>query len=162
MSEVKELKKEFPVLFRNCYCGCSAEDGWYDLIRDLCIEIEKIAKEKALTGNDYPLVAQVKEKFGGLRFYIDGGCQEIYDAIDAAEKKSGTICEFCGQPAETKSTFSGWLKCICNVCEEKVNSKERADHEEYLAMKSKKQRPVISVEDAKNMDCPFPDSGKNI
>jgi hypothetical protein len=126
------FEKLFPVLFRNCYCGCGAGEGWYDLVYELCVEIEKIAKEKGLSGENYPQVVQIKEKFGSLRFYLDYGCKEIYDAIEKSEKQSGTICEFCGKPAEVKSTFTGWLKCACDDCLRERNDKMRKSYETSL------------------------------
>ena len=43
-------------------------------------------------------VAQVKEKFGGLCFYIEGGNEAIFALIETAELESFHICEVCGQP----------------------------------------------------------------
>jgi hypothetical protein len=46
-------------------------------------------------------VAQVKEKFGGLRFYFEGGndaFHAIRACIAAAAQESFHICEVCGQP----------------------------------------------------------------
>ena len=42
-------------------------------------------------------VQQVKEKFGGLRFYISAAPQEVHNMIHKAEAESYTICEHCGK-----------------------------------------------------------------
>lgn len=81
-----------------------AGDGWFRLIYDLCEQIQKHADEKGLN----LLALQVKEKFGGLRFYIRGADEHIGALIDEAERKSFTICEVCGEPGERR-TSCGWV-----------------------------------------------------
>lgn len=56
-------------------------------------------------------VAQVKEKFGGLRFYIGAGNDQIWRLIGQAESVSYTICEQCGEPGELHET--GWWRTLC-------------------------------------------------
>lgn len=62
-------------------------------------------------------VQQVKEKFGGLRFYygILDADPETYAAVDAvirrAEDESCQTCEVCGNPGEIIGP--GWLKALC-------------------------------------------------
>jgi hypothetical protein len=82
-------------------------------------------------------VAQIKEKFGGLRFYVHGGSQDLWHRIDAAEQASYHICEKCGAPGVLRS--GGWLKTLCdthhNEREEmlKKDAEERARaHEEWM------------------------------
>lgn len=58
-------------------------------------------------------VLQVKEKFGGLRFYVAGGSDDLYDAIEEAESRSFTICECCGAPGELRK--DGWWKTLCDL-----------------------------------------------
>ena len=58
-------------------------------------------------------VLQVKEKFGGLRFYIGSADKEFFDAIDAAEEESYTICEECGQPGILREDL-GWILTLCD------------------------------------------------
>lgn len=65
-------------------CG----EGWASLYRPL---IERCKAEGVQ-------IAQIKEKFGGLRFYVYGGSDDLFDAIQEAEKKSVSICEVCGAP----------------------------------------------------------------
>jgi hypothetical protein len=87
------------------------EDGWFDLIKDLC---EKITA----TGIGITVV-QVKEKFGTLRFYFDmneGTTKEQYqivnDLVSEAEVKSEVTCEDCGKPGKLR--MGGWIKCLCD------------------------------------------------
>ena len=58
-------------------------------------------------------VAQVKEKFGGLRFYIGSANREFFDAIEAAEKESYLTCEECGEPGKLREDF-GWILTLCD------------------------------------------------
>lgn len=60
-------------------------------------------------------VAQVKEKFGSLRVYVDTYSREVEDRIDKAEAQSCHVCEFCGAKGELRNDRS-WLKTLCDVC----------------------------------------------
>jgi hypothetical protein len=59
-------------------------------------------------------VAQVKEKFGGLRFYVDAAPMEVYDVIDECERLSYEICEKCGKPGKPRG--GGWVLTLCDEC----------------------------------------------
>ena len=56
---------------------------------------------------------QVKEKFGGLRFYFRGGDEVIHNYVDFAEHLSYSTCEQCGKPGEVYS--DGWIQTLCKV-----------------------------------------------
>lgn len=59
-------------------------------------------------------ISQVKEKFGGLRFYTDGtASSELIAAIDAAEALSFTVCEVCGSPGVPRC--DGWIRTLCDT-----------------------------------------------
>jgi hypothetical protein len=78
--------------------------GWFPLI-------EKLVEDLIALGWDRE-VAQIKEKFGGLRFYIGSGTQAIFERISKAEEESYTICETCGEPGKLRG--GGWLKTLCD------------------------------------------------
>jgi hypothetical protein len=112
-----ELCKKYPNLYaqrnwkmdRTCMCwGFECGDGWYDLIDELSSNLERFGVQ----------AMQVKEKFGGLRFYISGYnpkySNEIDMAIGRAEKKSIRTCEKCGKPGSIRDW--GWLQTLCNDC----------------------------------------------
>lgn len=65
-------------------------------------------------------VIQVKEKFGGLRFYVENSTPEFNQLIREAEKESFTTCESCGITGdfvETKTNKDGyWLLTLCAAC----------------------------------------------
>jgi hypothetical protein len=84
--------------------GVECGEGWENLLLQLCQDLENLEFD----GN----VLQIKEKFGGLRFYIDSGCQEVYNRIDVAESESYKICEICGAPG--KLSTKGWHSVRCS------------------------------------------------
>lgn len=86
-------------------------EGWYPLVEPLFKYIEEYNK----TAETPIEVIQVKEKFGGLRFYTSAGTKELHDMIDEAEAKSYTICEMCGKPGKTRSRYH-WLCTLCDEC----------------------------------------------
>lgn len=70
----------------------------------------------------YPQIvaSQVKEKFGGLRFYVEGASAEQYAIINWAESLSYHICEICGSTKNIGRT-SGWITTLCEECALKGN-----------------------------------------
>lgn len=84
------------------------ERGWWPIIAELDRAIAAIAP-------DYE-VQQIKEKFGGLRYYYgvgDAGFDpRIDELIDAAEREAAHTCEFCGAPGRARS--GGWIKTTCD------------------------------------------------
>ena len=57
------------------------------------------------------IAVQVKEKFGGLRFYYNGGDDYIRGLENMAESMSYRTCEECGAPG--KPTKGGWIRTLC-------------------------------------------------
>ena len=68
----------------------------------------------------YVEIVQVKEKFGGLRFYINGGDDYIDGMIDLAETMSYKTCETCGSTKNVGRTTKGWISTICKDCLDKT------------------------------------------
>jgi len=89
--------------------GLQCGDGWFDLIHELCEDLERQA---ALDDVPLPEAVQIKEKIGGLRFYVGGATQAMLDLIYEAEMRSETVCEICGDLAERLSD-GGWIKTRC-------------------------------------------------
>jgi hypothetical protein len=58
------------------------------------------------------VATQVKEKFGGLRFYVSGGDEKTNAYIMFAEAMSYKICEVCGKPGRQRG--SSWLVTLCD------------------------------------------------
>lgn len=69
-------------------------------------------KERPVPESIEQVVAiQVKEKFGGLRFYYMGGDDYIRGLEAMAESMSYRTCEVCGAPGS--STSEGWIRTLC-------------------------------------------------
>jgi hypothetical protein len=78
-------------------------------------------KELVIKVEDYNQTAeikveavQIKEKFGGLRFYTHPYVEEVEQLIINAERKAAITCEKCGMPGQVGGT--GWIKTLCNNC----------------------------------------------
>lgn len=59
------------------------------------------------------VVTQVKEKFGGLRFYYDGGDSVIEGMVRMAERMSAVTCEECGAPGIRRP--GNWVRALCET-----------------------------------------------
>jgi ribosomal protein S27E len=57
------------------------------------------------------VATQVKEKFGTLRFYAQGGNECTHGMIQMAEAMSAVTCEMCGAPGTTGG--KGWIRTLC-------------------------------------------------
>lgn len=68
------------------------------------------------------VAAQVKEKFGTLRFYYDGGDEYIGAMVSMAESMSARTCEHCGAPGTQRS--GGWIRTLCDVHEAEYQKRQ--------------------------------------
>ena len=80
------------------------------------------------------VAVQVKEKFGTLRFYYDGGDRFIDGLESMAESMSAVTCEVCGSPG--KLVGGGWVRTLCKTHAEEQNynwcDEEKYDDIDYL------------------------------
>ena len=78
--------------------------------------VASLRKLLAEITNNPLTVGQIKEKFGGLRFYVDGGLSPEHQGMVAlAEALSYRICETCGAPGEPRTNI-GRIRTLCDVC----------------------------------------------
>ena len=123
----RQLIADFPNLYRNYtnpYYGFPG-NGWYEIIRELSEKLEPLC-----AANSECYAVQIKEKLGGLRFYISSFHTDEMTAppgtvlithknfIEEAEAKSFKTCENCGKPGKAKKNPRGWLKTLCDDCDE--------------------------------------------
>jgi hypothetical protein len=127
-----EMKGKFPEMFSKPYGGFAVGEGWWPILKELCSQINSYTKwrngtrESLLKDNPYDheipdaipqvVIAQVKEKFGGLRFYYDGGDSHISGMVRMAEIWAGHTCETCGKPGTIR--HGGWIRTLCDEHEE--------------------------------------------
>lgn len=114
------------------YIEC--EDGWIPHINKITDRLVKditeynSKKEKNISF----VINQIKEKFGGLRYYVTFTNTDVSDNDFTAglhkyiwdmEHVSVYICEKCGMYAETRNTH-GWYKTLCDKCYDDCMDKE--------------------------------------
>jgi hypothetical protein len=114
-----KLYARFPELYRQhtlsmqetCMCwGFDVDDGWFDILWMLSLALEDESKQ---TGAKIEAV-QVKEKFGGLRFYTGPCTERGYKLINIAEIACDRTCEVCGKYGRTTHRGEGgWMKTVC-------------------------------------------------
>lgn len=111
---VKQMEERFPKMFSEPYGGFCCSEGWWPILTNLCANIQHHLDWKNKKSEVVPqvTVAQIKEKFGGLRFYYEGGDDEIRGMVRMAEAWAGNTCETCGKPGEQRS--GGWIKTLCD------------------------------------------------
>lgn len=111
-----KLVESFPLLFKQCkYFEC--QDGWVWLIEELAESLEPLITEHIEQFGDdmfIPCAAQVKEKFGTLRFYMHSATDEMYELIELAEMASAHICEICGEGGSLND--GPWYQTLCDQC----------------------------------------------
>ena len=133
-----ELVNQFPAMCGQVRCGISIGPGWVPIVSKLCREIT----DQVLTPNPGLViqVEQIKEKFGGLRFYTKAisvnpetnepyaldeyGIPTLHDdhhaplhklreLIYAAEDAADKTCEVCGELGTLHSSKTGYQHTAC-------------------------------------------------
>ena len=66
-------------------------------------------------------VEQIKEKFGGLRFYYQGGDDRIEGMVNMAEIWANHTCETCGNKGKRRD--GGWIRTLCDTHEAEYQAK---------------------------------------
>ena len=121
------LVRDFPNLYRDRHgdtrktrmCDGFPGDGWEPLIRRMSERIEPFC-----AGTDLCAV-QVKEKFGGLRVYLESSRpipDEVEAAVDAAALESQRTCEECCAPGIPRGVV--WILTLCADCAALAESRE--------------------------------------
>ena len=120
---IRNWKTDEPIEYPYTYLD-DMPDGWRRAFgKQMCEEIRKVLI-KGNYLNNYR-VAQVKEKYGTLRWYDEGAPSSIYrelqDVIDKYEELSYRTCICCGRPA-TKISL-GWISPFCDKCAGKLSDR---------------------------------------
>lgn len=111
-----KLFADFPNLYsQGLLDGCfRCDDGWEPLIRELSARLEPIVAAQPRDDDFHMAADQVKEKFGGLRFYMTCSTEEVEEIIREYEGRSYKTCEVCGAPGMVKGIRGGrWVKAVC-------------------------------------------------
>jgi hypothetical protein len=111
----RELQKQIEKLKQKIFPGyrksIDVDEGWYQLVVDC---------DKELTGVDPNYqIYQVKEKFGGLRYYTRPSnlddkhtLMRISDIISKYEDIAWTTCSATGAPGVLMKSIGGWRKTL--------------------------------------------------
>jgi hypothetical protein len=107
--QLDKLISNYPIVFKHLDKTISHNlpAGWYKIVDKLCSELTPILEEALEESPETPeeplfSVLQVKEKFGGLRFYYmmntkdDELYRRIQTAVDNAEDTSYSTCQITG------------------------------------------------------------------
>ena len=118
----KRMEETYPKMFSNPYGGFAVGAGWYPILETLCANIQSHIDWRVKQGQEIAQVevSQIKEKFGGLRFYYSGGDDEISGMVRMAEAWADIACEECGAAGTRRS--GGWIRTLCD--------KHEAEHQE--------------------------------
>jgi hypothetical protein len=110
--EMFKMTPNYPIIY-----GIECLDGWFDLLDILLGDIQNYLKHSE---NKSFEIFQIKQKFGGLRFYYENGDKVIDGIVRFAETMSLYICEICGTNQNLGKT-SGWIIICCEDCSKKMN-----------------------------------------
>ena len=136
----KELLEKYPWLYPvSEYTGKPLENydysftwmddiplGWNIAFGKQMVEELGALLEKYNYQDEYS-ICQIKEKFGGLRWYDNGfpteGYEEYKEWLDKYEELSYKTCIDCGKPA--KYFTRGWITPICEDCAKEYDYTEK-------------------------------------
>ena len=132
---VNSIEAKYPKMFAKPYGGVAIGEGWWPIIEELCRNIQHYTDWNNKNRETRPVVPQtvvmqIKEKFGGLRFYYDGGDEAVAGMVRMAEAWASHACEECGAPG--KSGGQGWIKTLCPVHRAEADARylERVSNED--------------------------------
>ena len=119
----KKLIDKYPTLYnQQHFWGFECGDGWYNIIDHLSSAITTYTNPVTEFNVFNVVVSQVKEKFGGLRFYADNTDRVVDGMIWLAEHMSENTCETCGNRGELRN--GSWLVTLCDLHQDERTMKE--------------------------------------
>jgi len=157
----EDLAKRWPDLFQKAGdFEFSINNGWCDIVDILCgllshdVETAKRRLKYAMENpnarfvqpiteleeavnkaqRELPTLVQVKEKFGTMRFYVDGGTPVMHNYIEFAEAMTSRTCEVCGDRG--KSRTGGWIRVLCDKHSREQDEKDSENGRPYAQPKS--------------------------
>ena len=102
------------------YQGKSKQPSDWDIVR-----AEETMAEGVIIPPEVPPIEiqQIKEKFGGLRFYYEGGDEYVSGLVTMAESWASRSCERCGDIGEQRG--GGWIRTLCHIHEEEYQTRKQ-------------------------------------
>lgn len=89
----------------------SGMPGWLPILERLLKAIDRVLSDYDEKGF---VIAQIKEKFGGLRFYYEGAgeaAEAIFALVRTAEDEADKTCMYCGDGGSIRPLE--WRLCLC-------------------------------------------------
>ena len=132
------LKKKFPELYP-IDLSFDCDDGWFRVLLWLSRYIEMYItqqNEMAKTNPQYyqpvkqVVARQIKQKFGTLRFYYEGGNEHIETVIEYTTFISGYICEETGNMNDVGYNNKGYIQVLHKDLARNKNDFNFVDDEE--------------------------------
>ena len=103
--QIEALRDKF---LPNYYKSIDVDEGWYQLVIDC-------DRELTVIDPNYQ-IAQVKQKFGGLRYYfqssLSGERKAMDDVVTKYEAVAAVTCEATGNPGVLMKSEGGWVKIL--------------------------------------------------
>jgi hypothetical protein len=126
----KKMEAQYPKMFSEPYGGFAVGAGWWPILEALCANIQQHTDWANRNAEVCPqvVVEQIKEKFGGLRFYYQGGDEQVHGMVRMAEAWAANCCEECCAPGIRRN--GGWIRTLCDMHE--------AEHQERLRSREMK------------------------
>ena len=134
----KRMEETYPKMFAEPYGGFAVSMGWWPILEKLCANIQShtnwknSTRERLLKDNTHNqtipdevpqvTVNQIKEKFGGLRFYYSGGDEQVSGMVRMAEAWADVACEECGAIGTRRS--GGWIRTLCDTHEAEYQARK--------------------------------------
>ena len=123
----EKLIQKYPKIFKQ-YEGNPGMVNWYGVPQGWLLIIDKLCgaiqhyvdnTTRYINGNPtkptQPTLTQMKEKFGSLRFYMEGSDDYVEGMISMAEYMCDNTCQECGAENDLGVT-SGWISVLCRNC----------------------------------------------
>ena len=119
---MEKKKYDLPFDLFGAECG----EGWKCLYEPIIEWIKNYNVNKPK--EEQIEIHQIKEKFGGLRFYCNFYTDELKEMIRNAEQESFRVCEFCGTKENVGHTISGWYTTCCENCITEMSVKNKREY----------------------------------
>lgn len=110
--------KENTFITDSSFFECSS--GWNKIICSCIKELIDIGWNKK--------ICQIKEKFGGLRFYTDTHTDQEWEIIRKYEDLSYHTCETCGTHENVETKGPGWIQSLCKDCRDEQTKKKESQN----------------------------------
>ena len=82
----------------------AVDNGWLGIVKRLIEDLIELGWDRQ--------ICQVKEKFGGLRFYPNATSDDMHNRIRLAEDASYITCEKCGELGTLRR--GNWMSTLCD------------------------------------------------